>query len=75
VIVIANPEAVGVEGGEASESEAVEGTVSALDRPADVTGSDEMTGVISGVLVGKVKIWEGGVILSSHSVVPSMTEK
>jgi hypothetical protein len=75
VMIVVSLKGVGVGSGEASESKAVEGTVSALDRPADVTSSDEITGVISGVLVGKVMNWEGGVILSSHSVVPLMTEK
>lgn len=71
VIVVVSPKGVDI----GSEGGAVEGTTGALGRLVKVTGSDEMTAVISGVLVGRLMNWEGGVMLFSHSVVPLMTEK
>jgi hypothetical protein len=42
---------------------------------AALVGSDDMTGVSSGVLVGRVMNWLGGATLFSHCVVPLTTEK
>jgi hypothetical protein len=41
----------------------------------EVTGTEEMMGVISGVMVDSVLNRLGGVMLFIHSVVPLMTEK
>jgi hypothetical protein len=42
---------------------------------SEVSGTEEMIGVVSGVLVDSVLKRLGGVMLSIHSVVPLMTEK